>query len=202
MVSLLSLGFWLCSQDMKIFLIIPHHHQVSHQTKSFQSTPLSLPTGWIFISYQYKPIKSMKISTHSSKLTILASASAADLAGNQLHMHNPVSCMHTTQQVGLSTNSTFNYSHCFERWVGPDYLLLFPASVDVFVLSCRVQLLRFIPFWSDQILAQDSLTTSGHIWALTYSTLNSHSMNMFNRSFNQLRIHWSHSLPFNNLKQI
>ena len=36
----------------------------------------------------------------------------------------------------------------------------------------------------------------------TYSTLHSHSISMFNRSFNQIRIPWSHSIPFNNLKQV
>ena len=47
--------------------ITPHCHQVSHQTRSFKSTPLSLPAGWIFISYQSKSL----ISTHSSKPDIL-----------------------------------------------------------------------------------------------------------------------------------
>ena len=57
-------------------------------------------------------------------------------------------------------------------------------------------------FGSGQILAQNSLTTSGHIWAFTYSTLCSHPMNTFNRSFDQFRVLQSHSLPFNNLKQV
>ena len=42
------------------------------------------------------------ISTHSSKPNILASASAEDLVGNQLHMHSLVSCKYTTQQVGIT----------------------------------------------------------------------------------------------------
>ena len=89
----------------------------------------------------------MKISTHNSKPEILASASAADLMGNQLHMHDPVSQEYTTQEAGLSTSFDYNYSPYFEQWVGPDYLLLFQVSVDVFVLGCRVEPVRFPPFW-------------------------------------------------------
>ena len=131
----------------------------------------------------------MRISTHSSNSAILASASAADLTGNQLCMHNPVSCEYTTLQAGLSTNSNYTYLHCFKRSVGHDYLLPFQASVDIFVLDCRIELLRFAPLGSGQILAQYSQTTSGHIWAFTNITLYSHSMNMFSRSFNLFRIH-------------
>ena len=54
----------------KIF-ITPHCCQVSYQTRSFKSTPLCLPTGWIYISYQYKLTISMKIFTHNSKPNIL-----------------------------------------------------------------------------------------------------------------------------------
>ena len=90
---------------------------------------------------------STKISTHSSNPDILVSASAVDLAGNQLHMHDPVSHEYTTQLVGLLTNSDYKYSCSFERWLGPDYLFPFQTSVDVFVLGCRVELLRFAKFW-------------------------------------------------------
>ena len=57
-------------------------------------------------------------------------------------------------------------------------------------------------FGSDKILVQNSQTTSGHIWALTYSNLHSCSTNTFNRSFDQFRILWPSSLPFNNLNQV
>ena len=98
----------------------------------------------------------------------------------------------------------FNYkhSHCYIRWVAPNYLLPFQVPVDVFILGYMVELLRFAPlFGSGQILAQNSQTTSGHIWTLTYTTPHSCSISTFNRPFNQFRIHWSCSLPFNNLKQ-
>ena len=73
----------------------------------------------------------------------------------------------------------------------------------MFVLGCKVEPLRFAPhFPSGQILAKNSQTTFGHIWALTYTTPHSHSMNMFNRPFDQFRICQSCSLPFSNLKQV
>ena len=76
--------------------------------------------------------------------------------------------------------------------------------MDVFVWGCRAELLRFTPplFGSGQILAQISQPTSWHIQAPTHSTLCSYLMNTLNRSFDQSRIHWSCSLPFNNLKWI
>ena len=137
----------------------------------------------------------MKISSHSSNPNIMPSASAADLAGNQLHMCDPVSCKYKTLQVGISTSSNYNYSCCFESLVGPDYLLPFQVSVDMFVLGCRVEPLSFAPLW---IRPNSDSKFPGYIWALTYSTLHSCSMNMFNRSFDQFRSHQSHSLPFNN----
>ena len=73
----------------------------------------------------------------------------------------------------------------------------------MFILGYRVEPLRFVPpFGSGQILAQNSLTTSRHIWALTYTIPHTHSMNMFNRPLDQFRFHWSCSLPFSNLKQV
>ena len=77
----------------------------------------------------------MEIFTHDSKPDILISASAADLAGNQLCMCDPVFCEYSTQQVGLSTSFSYKYLHCFERGVGPNCLLPFQVSVDVFVLD-------------------------------------------------------------------
>ena len=112
--------------------------------------------------YQSKSVPSMKISTHSSNPNMLASASAADLVGNQLHMHDPVSCKYTTQQMGISTNFNCSYSCCFERWVGPDYLILFQVSVDMFVLVCRVELLCFAPFW---IRPNSGSKFPDYIWA-------------------------------------
>ena len=46
---------------------------------------------------------------------------------------------------GVSKQFLYKYSHCFERWVGPNYLLLFLVSMAVSVLGCRVELLRFTP---------------------------------------------------------
>ena len=57
----------------------------------------------------------MTISTHRSNPDILASALTAGLVGNQLHMCDPVSYKYTTQQVGISTSSNYNYSCSFER---------------------------------------------------------------------------------------
>ena len=95
---------------------------VSCQTRSFKSTPLSLPAGWIFISYQSKLMTSSKIFTCNSKPDISISASAVDLVGNQLCMQDPNFCEYSTQQVGLSTSFSYKYSHCFERSVGPNNL--------------------------------------------------------------------------------
>ena len=114
-------GFPLLPPFLTTFLryenisITPHCHQGSCQTRSFKSKPLNLPAGWTFNSYQSKSMTSMKISTHCSNPAILASASAVDLAGNQLHMHDPVPHKYTTQWVGLSTNSKYNYLHCFKK---------------------------------------------------------------------------------------
>ena len=146
----------------------------------------------------------MKISTHSSNPDISTSASAVVWAVNHLGMCNPVSCKYATQQVGISTSSSYNYSHCFQRWVGPDYYLLpLQLSLDIFVLGYRVELLRFAPFlgWA-KFIAQNSQTKSGHILAVTYSTHCFCSVNTFNRLFNQFRIPQSHSLPFNILKWV
>ena len=196
-------GFPLFSPFLTTFpryeniFVTPHHHQASCQTRSFKSTPISLPAGWIFNSFQSKLMTSTLISIHSSNLIILVSASAVDLAGTQLCMHDPVSHRYTTQQAGLPTNSNYTYSHCFERRVGPNYMLLFQASVNVFVLGCRVEVLRFVPFW---VRPNSGSKSPDYIWAPTYSTLCFHSMKMFNTSFNEFRIHGSCSLHFNNLK--
>ena len=71
------------------------------------------------------------------------------------------------------------------------------------VLGCSVEPLRFVPPFLGQAKFWLKIPRLhlGNIQALTYSTLHSHSMNMFNRSFNQLRILQSCSLPFNNLNQ-
>ena len=118
-------------------------------------------------------------------------------------MCDPVFCEYSNQQVGLSTSFSYRYSYCFERWVGPNYLLPFQVSTDLFVLGCKVELLRFIPFlWVKPDSNSKFQTTSGHIWALTYSILHSCSVNTCNRSFNHFRIQQSCSLPFNNLKEL
>ena len=148
--------------------ITPYHCQ----TRSFKSTPLSLPAGWIFISYQSQLMTSTKIFTHNSKPNIKVSASSVDLAGSWLGMHDPVFCEYSTQQVGLSTSFSYKYSHCFERWAGPNYLLPFQVSVDVFVLSCRVDLLGSTPllgqakFWLKITSVQPG--TSGHLFILPF----------------------------------
>ena len=43
------------------------HHQLSCQTMSVRSTPLSLPAGWTFICHQSKLRTSTKIFTHNSE---------------------------------------------------------------------------------------------------------------------------------------
>ena len=88
----------------------------------------------------------------------------------------------------------------FHFWVGPNYLLLFQVCVDVFILGCRVEPLRFAPpFW---VRPTSSSKFPDYIQALMYSTPCSHSTDMFDRPFNQFRIHQSCSLPFSNLKQV
>ena len=81
----------------------------------------------------------LKILSPTSKF----STSAADLAGNQLHMCKPVFCEYLTQQLKLSASFSYKYSHCFERWVEPNYLLPFQVSADMFVWGCRVEQLKF-----------------------------------------------------------
>ena len=124
---------------------------------------LSLPPGWIFISHQSELRTSTKIFTHNSMPGTFCPASAVDLVGNQLCMHDPVFWKYFTQQVRLSTRISNKYSHCLGRWVGLTYLLPFHVSVDMFLLGCRVELPRFAPFFgSNQIPAKNSQTTSRH----------------------------------------
>ena len=87
-------------------------------------------------------------------------------------MSDPVFYKYSTQQVRLSTSFSYNYS------VGPTYLLPFQVSVDMFVLGCRVEPLRFAPFlW---VKPNSNSNFPDYIQALTSSTLHSHSMNTFN----------------------
>ena len=133
---------------------------------------------------------------------MLFPASAVGLVGNQLHMHNPF--LWTPNLTGgASKQFIFKYSHCFERWVGPNYLLPFQVSVNVSILGCRVELLIFTPFLGlGQILTQNSQTTSGHIQALSHSTLHSCPMNMLtDHLINSESTGLAH-LPLNNLTQI
>ena len=199
MSPLFSLHFWPHSKDIFITLC---HHQVSHQATPVKSTPLRLIAGWIFISHQSESRTNTKIFTHNSMPDILVVICISSGFGGEISMCNPVFCEFLTQQVGHSTNFNYKYPHCLIRWVGPNHLLPFQVSVVVFVLGCRDELLRFNPFlW---VKPNSSLKFSDYIWAhlgTTYSTPHSHSMNTLHRSFNQFRIHWSHSLPFNNFKQ-
>ena len=66
------------------------------------------------MSYQSKLMTSTKISNHNSNPDISASASVVDLVGNQLCMHGPVFCEYSTQQVGISTSSSYNSLYSFE----------------------------------------------------------------------------------------
>ena len=155
------------------------------------------------ISHQSKLTISTKIFTHNAKSNISFSASAVDLTGNQLCMCDPVSCNYTTQQVGISTSSSYNYSPCFERWVGPNYPLPFQVPVDMFILGCRVELLRFDPLLGQtKFLDQNSQTTYDHIWALTYSTHLPAHQTTCNRLFHQFKSTLSCSLPFNNFNKM
>ena len=100
------------------------------------------------ISYLPKLTISTKILLTILSPTPWYSASAVDLMGNQLHMCDPVFCDFATQLMGFSTYFNYKYSHCFVKWVGPNYLFPFQVPVDMFILGCRVELLRFAPpFW-------------------------------------------------------
>ena len=161
------------------YFITPCHCQVSYQTTSFKSTSLGLTTGWTFIPYQSKLIISTKISTHNSKPNILAnSASAANLVGNQLHMCDPFLCKFSTQQVEFSTDFNYKHSHCYERWVGPNYLLPFQVPVAMFVLGYRFKSLRFThllgqaKYWLK--IARLYLGTCRHLLMLPSFLLNEH----------------------------
>ena len=124
--------------------------------------------------------------------TIFGGISAAHAKPNFLQV--------STQQVGILPDFSYKHLHCYERWVGPNYLLQFQISVDMLVLGYKVEPLRFIPpFGSGQILAQNSRTTSGHLHMLpliptqwTHST--DHSITS---EFTSLVLY-----TFNNLKQV
>ena len=106
----------------------------------------------------------------------------------------------STQWVRFSTDFNNKHSHCYERWVGPNYQLLFQVPVDVCVLRLHGWTARICPpFW---VRPNSGSKFPDYIWALTYVAHHSHSMNMFNRSFDQFRFHWSCSLCFNNFKQV
>ena len=145
MASLISLHFWLHSQDMKIFL--SHLTTVNSIDKLGPSNlhPLVYQPDGYLSAVNLSQGQVWRFLLIVLIWTFLASASAPGTAGNQLGMHNPVSYKYTTHQVGISTSSSYNYLHCFERWVGPDCLLPFQVSVDMFVLVYRVELLRFAP---------------------------------------------------------
>ena len=159
--------------------------QISQQLRSFESTCFSPPTGQVHIPCQLYLRPNMMKITHISKPDMVGSCFCSRLAGNLLHMHDPVYCEYITQWAGISTSSNYNYLYCFKMWVGHNYLLPFQVYVDMFLLGYRVLPLRFTPFWVRQ---NSGSKFSDCIWVLTYSTLCSCSMNMFNRSFNQFSI--------------
>ena len=101
--------------------IPPCQCQISQQLRSFGSTFLSPSTGQVHIPWQLYLRPNTKKITHISKPDMVGSWSCSKLAGNLLHMWDPVSCEYTTQQVGIATSSNYNYLHCFERWEGPNY---------------------------------------------------------------------------------
>ena len=118
--------------------IPPCQYQISQQLRSFESTFLSPPTGQVHIPCQLYLRPNTKKITYTSKPNMLNSCFCSRLAGNLLHMCDLVSCEYITQQTGISTSFNYNYSHCFEKWVRPNYLLPFQVSVDVFVLDYKV----------------------------------------------------------------
>ena len=79
--SLLPSLLTTISRYENIFITLCHH-QVSHQTRSVKSTPLSLPAGWIFISYQSKLGTSPNIFTHYSKPNIFLFCISSRFGGN------------------------------------------------------------------------------------------------------------------------
>ena len=131
--------------------ITPHCHQVSHEIRSFKSTTLILPAGWIFIFYQSKLTARTKVFTHNSTPNIL------------------VFCMSSGFGRKCQTSFSYKYSHCFERWVGPNYLSSFEVSVDMLIWGCRVELPRFSPhIWARPNSGSISQTTSRHLLNLPF----------------------------------
>ena len=111
-------------------------------------------------------------------------------------MHDPAFCEFSTQQAGYSTNFNYKYLHCFVRWVGPNYLLPFQVCVDMFILGCRVELLRFVPpFW---VRPNSGSKFPDYIWALpgTYLfypsfPLNEHAQQTVQSVQNSLVLHFT-----------
>ena len=86
-------------------------------------------------------------------------------------MCDPVFFEFSTQQVGFSTDFNYKHSHCYERWVGPNYLLPFLVPVDMFILGYRGEPLRFTPPPLDQTkfwlkIPRLHKGTSGHLLML------------------------------------
>ena len=149
----------------------------------------------IYINNTYEDFYSQFLAWHHGFPT-----SAADLAGNQLHMHDPIFFEYSTHQVGLSTSLNYNYSHCFERWVGPNYLLLFQVSGHVCIGLQGWTTKIHPPFW---VRPNPDSNFPDYTWAYlgTYLFYPSFLLNEhIHRSFEQFRIHLSCSLPFNRLK--
>ena len=79
------------------------HYQVSHETTSVKSTPLNLPTGWIFISHQSELRAGTKIFTHNSKSDIFTSCISSRFGGKSAAHLQP-----SFLQVFDSTGGAFN----------------------------------------------------------------------------------------------
>ena len=138
--------------------------------------------------------------TYTSSLDIFLFRFTSRLVGNLLCMCDLLSKEYTTQQVGVSISIQSETLTSVSK-VSLIYLLV--NLLCIFRLDHMRQTgltAKISSFKVGQNLAQNSQTTSKHIQALTYSTLGSHSVNTFNRSFDQAKIPHSCSLPFSNLK--
>ena len=118
--------------------ISPCQCQISQQLRSLESTFLSLSTGQVPIPCQ------LYLRPNTKKITHISKPGMASLCFCSRWWETYCTCVTQfpastkTQQVGISTSCNYNYSHCFEKWVGPNYLLPFQVSVKVFVLGYKV----------------------------------------------------------------
>ena len=96
-----------------------HCCQVSWKTRSSKSTPFSLPTRWIFISYQSKSRKSTKISTNISSPDIFGFCISSRFGGKWAVHAQPSLLKVHTQKLKSLTCFSCRYLSCSWRQVIP-----------------------------------------------------------------------------------